>query len=62
MWPFFAWFFVFKGRRPTPRPLRIGLVLFAVGLVIVVLMYTVNLFLTLPERTSGHHVQHNSSH
>ena len=38
-------------------------VLFAfVVLLVVVLVYTANLFLTLPERTSGHHVQHNSTH
>ena len=38
-------------------------VLVAIGaLLLVVLVYTVNLFLTLPERTSGHHVQHHSSH
>jgi hypothetical protein len=40
---------------------RAALFIFAV-LFVVVLVYTVNLFLTLPERTSGHHVQPNSTH
>jgi hypothetical protein len=31
-------------------------------LFVVVLIYTANLFLTLPERTSGHHVQPHSAH
>ena len=40
-----------------PKPLRYALlVLFAV-LFAVVVLYTLNLVLTLPERTSGHHVQ-----
>jgi hypothetical protein len=33
-----------------------------VALLLVVLLYTANLFRTLPERTSGHHVQPHSSH
>ena len=40
---------------------RAVLFVFAV-LFVVVLVYTVNLFLTLPERTSGHHVQSHFSH
>ncbi len=45
-----------------PKPIRYALLVLIAGLVIVVLVYTVNLFLTLPERTSGHYVQHNSTH
>ena len=33
-----------------------------IALLAVVLLYTANLFLTLPERTSGHHVHPHSSH
>jgi hypothetical protein len=44
-----------------PRPVRYALLTLMAGLVIAVVIYTANLFLTLPERTSGHHVQHNSS-
>jgi hypothetical protein len=35
---------------------------FMVGLIIVVLIYTANLFLTLEERTSAPHVHTRSSH
>ena len=45
-----------------PKPLRYAFLVLILGLVIVVLIYTVNLFITLPERTSGHHVQHHSTH
>jgi hypothetical protein len=44
------------------KPLKLLLFTFLCFLIVVVLIYTVNLFLTLPERTSGHHVQHNSTH
>ena len=40
---------------------RVVLFIF-VMLVVVVLVYTANLFLTFLERTSGHHVQHKFSH
>jgi hypothetical protein len=33
------------------RPIRIVLAVFLIGLFIIVLIYTANLFLTLPERT-----------
>ena len=45
-----------------PKPIRYIVLTLVGGILIVVLIYTVNLFLTLPERTTGHHVQHNSSH
>jgi hypothetical protein len=38
------------------------LAVFMVGLIIVVLIYTANLFLTLEERTSAPHVHPHSSH
>jgi hypothetical protein len=37
-----------------PKPMRYAILLFLAGLFIVVVLYTVNLVLTLPERTSGH--------
>jgi hypothetical protein len=37
--------------RRFARPIRIVLAVFLIGLFIVVLIYTANLFLTLPERT-----------
>jgi len=54
--------FLLLRRFGLPRPLRYLILIFLVCLAIVVFAYTVNLFLTLPERTSGHHVQHRSSH
>ena len=49
-------------RLGLARPLRF-LFLAVLGLLtIIVTVYTVNLFLTLPERTSSHHVQHHSTH
>jgi len=44
--------------RAIRRTVLIG---FAV-LFLIVFAYTVNLFLTLPERTSGHHVQPHATH
>jgi hypothetical protein len=37
-----------------PKPLRYAILLFLAGLLFAVVIYTVNLILTLPERTSGH--------
>jgi hypothetical protein len=37
--------------RRFARPIRIVLAVFLIGLFIIVLIYTANLFLTLPERT-----------
>jgi hypothetical protein len=49
-------------RLGLARPLRF-LFLVVLGLLtIIVAVYTVNLFLTLPERTSSHHVQRHSTH
>jgi hypothetical protein len=49
-------------RLGLARPLRF-LFLIVLGLLaIIAIIYTANLFLTLPERTSGHYVQHNSTH
>lgn len=41
----------------VPKPLRIALFIFIVGLVIVVTIFTLYVVATLPERTTGHHVQ-----
>ena len=57
--------FILEGRLLrrlwSVKPLKLVLFTFLCFLLVVVLIYTANLFLTLPERTSGHHVQHNSS-
>ena len=48
-------------RLGLAKPLRsFFLIVFAL-LTIVVLIYTLNLFLTLSERTTSHHVNHNRS-
>jgi len=53
--------FLLLSKFGIPKPIRYALLVLMAGLVIVVLVYTINLFLTLPERTSGHHVQHQST-
>ncbi len=54
--------FLLLKRFGLPKPLRYLILIFLAGLAIVVLAYTANLFLTLSERTSGHHVQQHSNH
>lgn len=44
------------------KPLKLAMLALLCLLILVVLIYTANLFLTLPERTSGHHVQPHSTH
>jgi hypothetical protein len=53
--------FLLLSKFGIPKPIRYALLVLMAGLVIVVLVYTINLFLTLPERTSDHHVQHQST-
>ena len=50
------------GRLIESRSVRRFVLICFVALFVIVLLYTANLFLTLPERTSGHHVQQRSSH
>jgi hypothetical protein len=54
--------FLLLSKFGIPKPLRYALLLLMAGLVVVVLIYTANLFLTLPERTAGHHVHAHTSH
>jgi len=61
MWTFVVSFLLLR-RLGLSRPIRIVLVVFMAGLIIVVLIYTANLFLTLEERTSAPHVHTHSSH
>jgi hypothetical protein len=61
MWTFVVSFLLLR-RLGLSRPIRIVLAVFMVGLIIVVLIYTANLFLTLEERTSAPHVHTHSSH
>jgi hypothetical protein len=44
------------------KPIRYVLAVFMCGLIVVVLIYTANLFLTLEERTNAPHVHTHSSH
>ena len=61
MWTFLFSFLLLR-RLGLSRPIRIVLAVFMLGLIIVVLIYTANLFLTLEERTSAPHVHTHSSH
>ncbi len=53
--------FLLLRNTSLPRFVRYACSLFIVGLVIVVLAYTTNLFLTLNERTAAPHVHTHSS-
>jgi hypothetical protein len=48
-------------RFGIPKPLRYAFAVFMVGLVVIVLIYTANLFLTLEQRTSAPHVHTHSA-
>ena len=61
MWTIIFSFLLLR-RLDLSRPIRIVLAVFMAGLIIVVLIYTANLFLTLEERTSAPHVHSHSSH
>lgn len=61
MWTF-LFSFLFLRRLGLSKPIRYVLVVFMCGLIVVVLIYTVNLFLTLEERTNAPHVHSHSSH
>ncbi len=60
MWTFLFSFLLLR-RLGLSRPIRVVLAVFMVGLIIVVLIYTANLFLTLEERTNAPHVHTHSS-
>jgi len=55
MWTFLFSFLLLR-RLGVPKPLRRALLLAIAALFAIVLIYTVNLFLTLKERTSPYHV------
>jgi len=61
MWTF-LFSFLFLRQLGLSRPIRYVLVVFMLGLIIIVLIYTANLFLTLEERTNAPHVHTHSSH
>ena len=54
MWTYLFSFLLFRGLRLS-KPLRYVLAVLLIGLFIVVLIYTVDLFLTLEERISASH-------
>lgn len=54
MWTFLFSFLLFRRLRLS-RPFRYALAVLLIGLVIVVLIYTVGLFLTLEERIGTSH-------
>ena len=61
MWTF-IFSFLFLRRLGISRPIRIVLAVFLLGLILVVFIYTANLFLTLEERTTAPHVHTHSAH
>jgi hypothetical protein len=61
MFEFLISFLIFR-RYGLPRIVWYTLLVFAVGLVIVVLIYTTNLFLTLNERSHAPHVHTQRTH
>jgi len=54
MWTY-LFSYLFLRRLKIARPIRYALAVFLIGLFIVVLIYTVGLFLTLEERISASH-------
>jgi len=54
MWTYLFSFFLFRRLRLS-KPIRYVLAVLLIGLFIVVLIYTVGLFLTLEERISAFH-------
>ena len=54
MWTYLFSFLLFRRLR-LAKPIRYALAVFLIGLFIVVLIYTVGLFLTLEERISASH-------
>ena len=54
MWTYLFSFLLFRRLR-IAKPVRYVLAVFLIGLFIVVLIYTVSLFLTLEERISASH-------
>jgi hypothetical protein len=54
MWTYLFSFFLFRRLRLS-KPIRYVLAVLLIGLFIVVLIYTVGLFLTLEERISASH-------
>jgi hypothetical protein len=61
MWTYILGLLLLR-RFGLPKPIRYTLAVFMVGLVIVVLIYTANLFLTLDQKTSAPHVNAHSTH
>jgi hypothetical protein len=61
MWTYLISFLLLR-KFGLPRPIRYAFAVFMVGLTIVVLIYTANLFLTLEQRTSAPHVHAHSAH
>ena len=61
MWTF-IFSFLFLRRLGISRPIRIVLAVFLLGLILVVFIYTANLFLTLEERTTAPHVHTHGTH
>jgi hypothetical protein len=61
MWTFIVSFLLLR-RLEVSEPLRRALLLAIAVLFAIVVIYTVNLFLTLEERTSSYHVYTRSSY
>jgi hypothetical protein len=54
--------FLLLSKFGVPKPIRYALLLFMAGLLIVVAVYTTNVFLTLSERAGVHHVHSHSTY
>ena len=55
MWTF-LFSFLFLRRLGLSKPIRYVLAVFMIGLIVLALLYALNLFLTLEERTNPTHV------
>jgi len=60
MWTYIVSFLLLR-KLGLARPLRYAFAAFMIGLTIVVAIYTVDLFLTLPERVQAPHVRSHTS-
>jgi hypothetical protein len=60
MWAYILSFLLLR-RFGLPRPIRYAIAIFIVGLVIVVFIYTADLFLSLEQRTSVPNVHPHST-
>jgi hypothetical protein len=61
MWNFLKGMLIVRATG-TARPVRIILLLVLIGSIVAGIIYAFVVFQAIRERSSGHHVQHHSSH